>query len=370
MAKGSRKPDKSAASQAEDNLFMCAQPAAKPLILPFDLPSARALAITISAKKWVNGTVLHYHFLDRSIEPKWTWAENQKQIVRWAFGVWRQLGIGLLFVEVSDETEAEIRIGCLRESTWPNQNRRSWSYVGTDNLSNEDLGRTMNFGWDLTTAWGKATALHEIGHAIGMSHEHQNPLAGIVWDEKKVYDYYKGPPNNWDQPTTYHNILRKLDLSEVEGSKWDPASIMHYPVRPGLISSPKPYDTQGVGENTVLSPADKAWVKSWYPPTDKPVPIAVMQLERLNAMAGEQRDYAFEPEATREYKINTVGESDCRVVVFELRDNEPRHFISEDDSGADVNVSIKTKMVKGRTYIIRVRVNYVTSPDGVGLLIS
>ena len=145
---------------------------------------------------------------------------------------------------------------------------------------------------------------------------------------------------------------------------------MQYPVRAGLISAPKPYDNMGVGENTELSPSDKNWVRAWYPPTDNPVPIAVMQMERLNATATQQRDYAFEPEATREYRISTIGEADCRVVVFELRDNEPRHFISDDDSGKDANVDIRTKMVKGRTYIVRVRVNYVTSPDGVGLIIS
>jgi hypothetical protein len=58
------------------------------------------------------------------------------------------------------------------------------------------------------------------------------------------------------------------------------------------------------------------------------------------------------------------------VVIFEVRDDAPRHFVSDDDSGAEANAMIKTKMVKGRTYVIRVRVNFVSSPDGVGLLIS
>ena len=59
----------------------------------------------------------------------------------------------------------------------------SASYVGTDNLGIDSAKSTMNFGWDLTTPYGHTTALHEIGHAIGFPHEHQNPKGGIVWNE-------------------------------------------------------------------------------------------------------------------------------------------------------------------------------------------
>lgn len=358
-----RKAAKPKVPRIEATALLCAQPSPIPVLLPNTLTPAREHAIRISVKKWVNGTVLHFFFLDRNQDPKWAWTDDQKKVVRWAFDAWKKLGIGLTFIEVTDESEAELRIGCLRDN-------RSWSFVGTDNLSNTDLGRTMNFGWDLTTTWGRATALHEIGHALGMSHEHQNPNAGIEWDEEKVYEYFSGPPNNWERPTIFNNILKKLDPSLKEGSKWDPNSIMEYPFDPGLIRHPKPFDVRGIGANTTLSPSDIDWVRRWYPSTAEPARLAVMSLERLDAAAGEQRDYYFQPTATRDYKIQTVGESDCKVVIFEVRDDEPRYFVSEDDSGIDANLLVEAKLIKGRTYVVRVRVNFVASPDGVGLLIS
>ena len=163
---------------------LCKQPQALPIILSEALAPERARAIRVIKKKWVNGTVLHYCFLTSD---KWSWPKEQMDVVRWAFKTWKDLDIGLKFVETTDVTEAEIRIGAM-------QNDGSWSYIGTDILQYQDLGRTMNYGWDLTTKWGHATALHEIGHTLGLPHEHQNPAAGIVWNEPKVYAYFSGSP--------------------------------------------------------------------------------------------------------------------------------------------------------------------------------
>jgi hypothetical protein len=44
-------------------------------------------------------------------------------------------------------------------------------------------------------------------------------------------------------------------------------------------------------------------------------------------------------------------------------------LISADDSGSEANVNLKVKLVQGRAYIIRVRVNFVSGAAGVGLLI-
>ena len=99
---------------------------------------------------------------------------------------------------------------------------------------------------------------------LGAPHEHQNPYSGIVWNEQAVIADLSGPPNNWDLDTINWNILRKIDVSEVEGSIWDPNSIMHYPFKAGLILKPEMYKTAPLIPAGGLSAADKEWVKKFY----------------------------------------------------------------------------------------------------------
>lgn len=339
---------------------MCVRPAQLAKPLPADVAPNRAYAIRLSRNKWVNGTVLHYCLMQRN---GWDWPDDQAEVVEWGFTTWADLGIGLRFVAISDETEAEIKIG-------RNQNGRSWSYVGTDILNPENRTDdcTMNFGWDLTTPWGHATALHEIGHTLGLEHEHQNPKSGIVWAEDKVYANLMAT-NGWDRATTFSNILAHLDVNAVDGSSWDPKSIMHYPFEPGLIQAPPPYDVEGIGENTVLSPADKSWAMSWYPASSAPRAIRPLEASRLPTDAGAQRDFEFVPDATRDYTVRTVGQSDSRIVIFEERDGELRHFDDADDSGTPGNADITSKFIKGHRYVIRVRVSFVPAGLEAALII-
>ncbi len=157
----------------------CAVPTTRGRVLTPDINPSRARLIRYIDKKWVNGTVLHYYFYDnQSLDKKLVGDEKQHNVVRKAFDHWKNQDIGLVFSEVKNREDAEVRIGF-------DHSDGSWSYVGRDVINLEQLKDpnkpTMNFGWDLTTAWGWETALHEIGHTLGFPHEHQNPNAGIVW---------------------------------------------------------------------------------------------------------------------------------------------------------------------------------------------
>ena len=155
---------------------------------------------------------------------------------------------------------------------------------------------------------------------MGFPHDHQNPFAGIVWDEQAVYDYFAGPPNYWTRETTYDNVLRKLARSDVEGSQWDPNSIMHYSFASGLIQHPAKY-RDGLHPEPGLSPQDIAQVQLFYPPmvTEEHAELKVFRSVALALPAGGQENFVISPPSTRAYTIQTFGTADTVMVLFDDR---------------------------------------------------
>jgi hypothetical protein len=333
-----------------------------------DVGAERAALIMLLGKKWVNGTVLHYYFFDQDGDGENVFLSDgtrefrsfvgddaHHDVVRRGFQTWKDLGIGLEFEEVSSRDEAEVRIGFM-------QGDGSWSYIGRDiiDLNPGVNKRTMNFGWDITRSPSEVdTAIHEIGHTLGFPHEHQNPNAGIVWDEEAVYAALSRPPNSWSREKTFYNIIRKISPDEVQGSSWDPDSIMHYPFGPGLIKEPEQYHN-GLRPGGGLSERDKQWVRTFYPPLAPQYPeLKPFDLERLEISPGEQKNFVIRPQATRTYTMQTFGVSDTVMVLFEDDGGDLRYVTGDDDSGLAYNANIRVKLYSGRRYVLRVRLYYV-----------
>jgi len=330
----------------------CSLPVIPDRHLDDNLDPNREFLIRYIEKKWVNHTVLHYFFLDT---PKsWNGSDAQKEVVRASFQEWKDLGIGLIFNEVGDSAEAEIRIGF--------QPRASWSFVGRDaiDLVPDINDRTMNFGWDLTTTYGRDTALHEIGHALGFPHEHQNPNAGIVWNEEAVYSYFNGSPNFWDRDKTHYNIIRKILPAGVEGSQWDKDSIMHYQFKRGLIVIPERYQSQPLIPEGGLSNIDINEAREFYPgKTKKKIPELEPYLSKLVQInPGKQMDFLIRPKISRKYVIQTFGNIDTVMVLFEDINGEPVYLAGDDDSGTNFNSMLENRLLHGRTYHLRLRLYY------------
>ena len=347
----------------EDKAPSCCLPVVPDRQLDDNIDPNRESLIRYVEKKWVNHTVLHYHFLDAP--DAWQGDESQKQIVRESFAAWKALGIGLEFREVGASADAEIRIAF--------EPGGSWSYVGRDaiDLISNHNDRTMNFGWNLTTSYGRDTALHEIGHALGFPHEHQNPNAGIVWDEEAVYSYFNGPPNNWNRDKAYHNVIRKISPTAVRGSQWDKDSIMHYQFPAGLIVTPEQYQNQPLIPAAGLSDMDIDEVRYFYPGETEPqIPELKPYLSQLVQIdPGEQLDFLIQPIVSRKYTMQTFGDLDTVMVLFEDVDGEPVYLAGDDDSGTNFNAQIEMRLMRGRTYYLRLRLYYAnTTGQGAVML--
>jgi len=342
-----------------DNLKrkLCSQP--KPLIQHFEtgVSGSRMGYILTTNKKWINGTEIRFMFIEG--------AESQKKVVRQAFQHWKQLGIGLTFKEVNSAEESLVRIGF-------DYLDGSWSYVGRDILTIPKIQRTMNFGWDLTAdSYGMTTALHEIGHTLGFQHEHQSGNAGIVWDDQAVYAEFSSPPNNWTRGQIDSNIISKLPANQVQGSNWDPDSIMEYQFGPGLVLQPIPY-RDGIFPPGILSKNDIAGVRSFYPTIQN---AAIVNLEWKKAFAitagpGDQNDFVFKATNSKKFVFQTAGHLDTVMTISEKTKDDVFYLAGDDDSGTDRNAKITLPLIQGREYLINVRVLYAAEVQSGSLIVS
>ena len=167
--------------------------------------------------------------------------------------------INLRFVFVESNQDAEIRIGF-------NKLKGSWSLVGTDcfymqspSIDIPDKLQkqvTLNFGW-----FDAGTVMHEFGHALGMIHEHQNPNGNpIRWDLNSVYNWALRT-QGWDQQTANAQIIVPYNSDLVNGSNFDPESIMLY-FFPASITSTVP--KKGTRQNLRLSIRDVLYLNNEY----------------------------------------------------------------------------------------------------------
>ena len=305
-------------------------------ILPRDLmrrqatmrAAGRTRAIAPIGKTWMNGSTLRVRFIGGTAA--------QKAKVREQAGWWTAHA-NLKFA-FDDAPDAEIRISFDADDG-------AWSYVGTDCRGIPLNEATMNLGF-----MDGGTTAHEFGHAIGLAHEHQNPAGGIQWNEAVVIREMAKSPNFWDEATTRHNILRRYAADQINGTAFDPKSIM-------LYFFPADWTLNGIGTeaNEVLSELDKQFVAGarMYPRTAPTVAEATelkVNATRRTAAAigrfGEEDLFGFAVTRPGRHVIDTRGPTDVVMKLF--GPDRPTALIAEDDdSGVDYNARIAADLVAG-----------------------
>ena len=307
-------------------------------------PDRVVRAINPIGTTWMNGSTLSVRFIGGT--------SAQRAIAREQAGWWSQ--VANLKFQFNDAPNADIRIAFDAADG-------AWSYIGTECRDIPLNQPTMNLGF-----LDGGTAAHEFGHAIGLAHEHQSPQGGIVWNEAVVIREMAKSPNFWDADTTRHNILRKYAANQVNGTAFDPESIM-------LYFFPAEWTRNGVGTeaNEVLSRLDREFVAGakMYPGRGPTVAtatgLAVNSTRRTQASigkAGEEDIFKFTADRDGRYVIDTRGPTDVVMKLFGPG-SETALIAEDDDSGVDTNASITANLVAGG-YFIQVR--HYNTRSGMG----
>jgi len=288
----------------------------------------------LTGKKWGNGKTLRVSFLDGD-------SDVQAKVKTYA-DVWSDFS-NIKF-DFGNDPNAEIRISFRLAG--------SWSYIGTDCLGIPKNEPTMNFGWLTPSSPDEEysrVVTHEFGHALGCYHEHQHPEVAIPWDKDAVYNYYKGPPNNWTKAQVDRNLFEKYASSISQFSKFDTKSIMLY-----AIPNQFTIGDFEVGWNKKLSDTDKDFIGVMYPKQEKKfveIEIDDAPLSASIGAHGEEDYYSFQVEFPGNYRVETSGWTD--IVMYLYGPDDLKSFIAmDDDSGFWHNARINAELEPGQYYIL------------------
>lgn len=228
-------------------------------------------AVGMRGKFHPNGSTIKIGFIGGT--------EAQKTLVRNAFASWKQ-SVNLNF-EYPAQGPYNIRVAFAAGS--------AWSYIGTDCNSISQSLPTMNIGFGLSTAEQQSgissTALHEIGHSLGLLHEQSYPNM-VCWNEANVIQELSGPPNNWSLAMIRFNVLDYHNPANVILGGYDSRSIMHYAIKASWTCN-----NTAIPGGTNITTADRNFIALQYPGTTPPpvTTVTITKAQRDNIYRLEQK---------------------------------------------------------------------------------
>ncbi|KAJ7788900.1 hypothetical protein B0H14DRAFT_3892182 [Mycena olivaceomarginata] len=216
---------------------------------PAPQDSSDALRFVASNYLWDVGHTLGYKFTADV-------TNNQQQAIKDAMAIWQtyaNIDFG------ADAKTPDVLISCSGPG--------SWSYVGTNCASYANKGKvSMNLGWLAdaypASAEDRATILHELGHTLGVMHEHQSPARNEYLHLKvlPVYRYYR-PLLGYNDRLVKSQVIDVYNSEQIMNmSHLDLHSIMMY-------FMPAELNEEGIEVpiNLDLSKIDKAFITLNYP---------------------------------------------------------------------------------------------------------
>jgi len=316
-----------------------------------DLPPgmvARAVAFKPElGKYWSNGRVLRVGFIGGT--------DLQRNIVQKFAPEWSQVAnIRFLFVE-KGETD-------LRVSFTPGLG--TWSLIGTDASRMPQYKPTINFGWfnkRMPESEYRATILHEFGHALGLLHEHQHPLGGIPWDKPKLYNFYQRT-QGWDQSMVDQQVLTHYGTNKTQYTRYDPYSIMHYPIPNSLTVG----DFE-VGMNMNLSPTDKAFIGKVYPKKTAPAPAERPVVVSTNPAPSTTTRPKPVVATTAPLSLtfrDMLPESQKREQVWITIDGVTRTFVLDQSGSQSGKITFNLPKNGRYSYLIRTKTTFLNRVNG------
>ena len=172
--------------------------------------------------------------------------------------------------------------------------------------------------------------------------------------------------NFWDDATTRHNMLRRYTAEQINGTAFDPDSIM-------LYFFPAEWTLNGIATkaNETLSTVDKAFIAGakMYP-RNRPIvtqatPLSVNARQRTSAAIGQFGEadlFSFKAAVEGSHVIDTQGPTDVVMKLFGPN-SETNVIAEDDDSGLGSNARIAQRLIAG-DYFIQIR--HFNRDKGVG----
>ncbi|KAF1336015.1 Metalloprotease family m12a, partial [Globisporangium splendens] len=177
-----------------------------------------SLAVVDPKRKWAGGVVCYDYNED------YPFTATQKSYIRDAMKVYESY-TSVRFLPIGTCQSKKLTSycdGCVDyvDFKHPSTGRDCNSSIGVNDVGPQIMNladRCFEVDDDLKTNYG--SAMHEIGHSIGLYHEHQHPgrKIGVFWDDISQ--------SLWAE-------MKQRDVSV--GGEYDPDSVMHYPMSYGF----------------------------------------------------------------------------------------------------------------------------------------